>query len=182
MNSKLYLIVIVLLMGYIIFLHQCRTPEPGQPTVELRTDTLWLPADTVYAEADTQYIRIPVPVPSVEDDSVSVYRQSFSDNFLSGYIMARVHGSLLDWDLEYVPRIGYITRTQIVTNTTTVTIPYYQRRFLSERNWRVLAGLEGYAPDPGISVLGGVAVGNNIYLYRYDLFHSSHGFSIIRQF
>jgi hypothetical protein len=182
MNDKFYLIVIVLLLGYIIFLQQCRTPEPGEPVVEVRVDTLWADADTVYVQADTQYVEIPVPVPTIEDDSVSVYRQSYNDNFLSAYLIARVHGRLLGWQMEYVPRMAHITRTQLITNTTTITTPYYQRRFLPERNWRLLVGVEGYAPEPGASVLGGFSRNDYVYLYRYDLFHSTHGFSIIRQF
>lgn len=185
MKDRTYLIIIVVLLGYIVFIQQCATPDvievPGEPVVT--TDTLYLPSDTVIVEGPTQYVNIPIPVPYDSSGGVRSYRQPYADAWISGTFYAQVKGTLLDWNLEYTPFQRVINETvYVVRNTVT---PIRIQPLPGQRggtNLLLGAGLSGNIDQQSIQINAGIDRGKYIYLADYDPMLKKYGFTIIRKF
>ena len=184
MDSKIYLGVIVLLLGYIMFLQQCRSPEvitePGERVTVVHRDTVQLPPDTVFVEGPTQIIQIPVPEPTVED-TIRTYRQPYRDQFLSAYFQVRTSGYLVDWEFEYTPRVPHIRQKEIQIINRFTTVPTIVR---ARPGTNLLLGTEfsGNMDQQSVSGLTGIDRRSYIYMVRYDPFQKEVGLSVVRKF
>jgi hypothetical protein len=125
-NGALILLVIAVL--YIIFLRECKKPEPcppvGQVLVSQKTwDSIQIIAnmppvtiiDTFYLKGDTVWVSspLPVPVPDPEDSTINNYSDSLVNENINVWIDFRLRGTLLDRNWHYIPIITEITKETI---------------------------------------------------------------------
>lgn len=188
-----------MLVGYIIFLQQCSSPEVirEKGEVEVHRDTITVvQTDTVWMEGPTQVIEVPVPAPTlVRESSPSFenrsepcqqlrdYSQPFTNSYASGTMYARTRGWLESWRLELVPRVRQIDNTKKEYINKVVSVPtYYQDSGPGSTELLLGAGLEGNLEQQSIVGTAGISRRQYNYQYQYDLFLKTHQFSIIRKF
>lgn len=185
MSDRIYLIIIAVLVGYVIFLQQCQQPEivevPGEPVVT--TDTLQLPPDTVRVPGPVQYVEIPVPAPSDStEDGVRTYRQPYSDAWMTATFEAKVRGTLLDWNFEYVPITRQITKPSYIIRNTITPVHFTRGSEPVGTNLLLGAGLKGNLMEQSFELKAGIDRKDYIYLGEYDPMLKKYGFTIIRKF
>lgn len=188
-----YLLIIAVLVGYIIFLQQCRSPETPEPEVEQETvvhrDTVTVErTDTVWVEAPEQIISLEVPATpdtvyadSASGDSLREYTRPFSNEYASGSLWAAVEGHLRDWELEFIPKVRQITRERQIRYNQVVSVPQYYTR-PSNTSLSLGVELSGNPNQQSVSALAGIRRNSYEYRYRYDPLLKHHGFSIARYF
>jgi hypothetical protein len=188
-NIKLTYIVIAGLLIYILLLQECGGPKKhigGNggtiDTLQHITDTIRIShIDTIKLPADTHYVHVPINTPSILYDTIyiqgerivdttNLYTNTYEDSLLSGTIVSKVDGTLVDQNFTYVPKFPkYIVKTDTVTiNNTTVIEKKKTKLFIGAE----LGGNQTFfnvSPIIDIQTKKGY-----MYGYRYGLVDKTH--------
>jgi hypothetical protein len=123
------IIMLVIAIFYIIFLRECKKPEPCPPPdqvlVSQKTwDSILILANmppTIkikkeYIKGDTVFIykSLPVPVPDLQDTTIKVFHDSLVNEKIDAWVDFRLRGELLDFRWGYVPITTNITLEKTV--------------------------------------------------------------------
>lgn len=109
LNTVFYIIVIC------IIFYLFTNPKVEYVPVEyetVRIDSFEVVTIDTFKVVDTVRVQIDIPEP-IKEDSISVYRTSFIDPYLSIYINSRIYGELLSQDLTYSKHYDRITIDKI---------------------------------------------------------------------
>lgn len=180
-------IIIAALLGYIMFLQQCRGQEVviKEGKTMVHTDTIFVTeTDTVYRTLPADTVRLVVREPVEVSDSLRTYRDTFGDRMLTGEVWVRTSGFLDDWGLTYLLREREIRTLDREIEIRTVTVPQYLRREDTAPRLQLLAGagLSGHREAQSFAVMAGFGRGRYQYQYRYDPLRGEHGVSVVRVF
>lgn len=152
-KENLPYVIIAALVAFIFINRSCDfeggqtrtvTTDSTSVVTEDSTEVDWSWVDMALDTPDTVFVEIPVPVPSIieETDSVSTrtYNQSYEDSLIHAKWTTRVAGELLEQQFEYTPqvqRVGVktVTKWRTMTNTITKTI-----RIKDDPNGHLVAG------------------------------------------
>lgn len=136
MKDTIQFIVNLALIGYIIFMYQCKGANTNNLVKELHPDTtivvdtqlpppivVQLPRQKIpepislYIDSTKQVVPIS-QVDPLEHETAQLYQDSIEDENLTLYYKSMVQGELLDYNLDYKLKIP-----KRITNTVTITKP-----------------------------------------------------------
>ena len=149
-NGALVMLVIAIL--YIIFLRECKKPEPCPPAgYTLVLTKTWdsviivtnmppvIKIKKEYIKGDTVYLpSLPVPVPDPKDTTILNFHDSLKNDKIDAWVDFRLRGELLSFRWGYVP----------ITTTITLTETFYVPKIVDKpvpvsQNGLYLSGLLG---------------------------------------
>jgi len=122
-GSKIYLLIILVMMAYIFFLRECSNSDcPDVNVVYSDTNIITSTYIDTIPFYDTIIHTITGTVTSIVYDTVNtdskIYTLDVSDSLIDGEIVASVRGSLNDAKLLYTPKFPkYIHRTDTIWQT-----------------------------------------------------------------
>jgi hypothetical protein len=127
---KLYLVIAILVI-IIMLLVECNRRTPKQQdcgefkTITFDTLTTYKShIDTIpFIDTIPYYVKIEVPIPIFDTtDQTNNYYTSFEDSLITGEILSKVDGVLINQSFTYAPKFPkYIIKTDSITNTITIT-------------------------------------------------------------
>lgn len=132
------LILLIIAVLYIIFLRECKQPDPcpakGEILIAQQTwDSIQALADkpaithidTVYLKGKTIYIDKPVPVPTIDpkDTTINIYKDSLLKMDIDVQYTMKIRGELLNRNWSYNPIVTTIFRTDSIFVPRIVEVP-----------------------------------------------------------
>lgn len=176
MNFKIEHIIILILIGYILFLQQCTEPKKIYIKDSQKEITKEVYIDTIlfnYPVPVEYKIPIKEPIAStidpIDSSIINKYELPIEDSLLTGKVSTMVDGTLLDMNFTYTPKFPkYINKETIITEK------------LKPKNMLfITGGLEGgktfFSPKLGLSLYQ-----KKGYLYSatYDPINKLYGVGI----
>ena len=159
--NNLLLLAVLILLGYVIFLRECKRPKPVIKTV-YKTDTVTIIRDTIIYLNKIIYRDRNIPVPiETKPEGTKIYRDSLIiPDTLNLWITDEIRGELIKRDIAFRP----VIHQKMVTNTIT-------NKELVPQKGVYLSGILGYGINNEVSFgasIDYINKKNNLYGLQYQ--------------